>query len=76
MPNAGNFYAEIPVVVENLDHCFGTDEIDFSCGSGNKLAICSEIAGVNLRDFDVFFENFHSVSTGGLPRELQVEVKQ
>jgi hypothetical protein len=42
----------------------------------NKLAVCGEITGIDLRDFDIFFENFHPVSTGGLSEGLQVTEKQ
>ena len=64
MPDASDLYAAVVVVVEDVYHRFGPDEVDFSRGSGDKLAICGEIAWVDLGAFYVFFENFHSTSRG------------
>ena len=76
VPDASDFDAFVPVVVEDMNHRLSTDDVYFPCATRDKLAVRRERARVDLRDFDVFFENFHSVSTGGLPGELQVEVKQ
>jgi hypothetical protein len=64
VPDASDFYTFVPVVVENMYHRFGTDYVDLSCATRDKLAVRRERARVDLRDFDVFFENFHSDSTG------------
>jgi hypothetical protein len=61
VPNASDFDSFIPVVVEDVHHRLGPDEVDFSRGSGDKLAVCGEIARIDFRDLDIFFENFHSV---------------
>ena len=76
VPDASDLDTAVVVVVEDVDHRFGAYNIDLSCATRDEFAIRREVAGVDLGDFDIFFENFHSVSTGGLPGELQVEVKQ
>ena len=76
MPDASNFDAFVPVVVEDVHHGFGLDDVDLPRSTRDKFAVGSKVAGIDFRDFDVFFENFHSVSTGELSRGLQVEVKQ
>lgn len=60
MPDASNFDAFVPVVVEDVNHCFGLDDVDLPRTTRDKFTIGSEVAGIDFRDFDVFFENFHS----------------
>ena len=59
VPDASDFDAFVPVMVEDMNHCFGSDDIDFSTLSSNKFAICGEIAGIDFGDFYVLFEDLH-----------------
>jgi hypothetical protein len=60
VPDASDLDALIPVVVEDVHHRFGADNVNLAGRAPDKLAVRREVAWVNLRDFDVFFENFHS----------------
>ena len=61
MPDASDLYAAVVVVVEDVYHRFGSDNVYLACDTGDKFAIRREVAWVDLGDFDVFFENFHSL---------------
>jgi hypothetical protein len=60
VPDAGDFDVAIPIIIENVNHCFGTNDINLSCAARDELAVGCEIAWIDLGDFYVFFENFHS----------------
>jgi hypothetical protein len=64
VPDASDFDTFVPVVVENMDHRLSTDDIYLPCATRDKFAVCGKIAWVDLRDFDVFFEDFHAVLAG------------
>ena len=64
VPDAGDLDTAIPIIIKNMDCRLGANKVNFPRAARDKLAVCGEIARVNMRDFDVFFENFHSISIG------------
>ena len=62
MPDASNLDAFVPIIVKYVDHGFGGDDVYFTGLTLNELAICGKVAGIDLGDLYVFFQDLHKKS--------------
>jgi len=59
VPDSQDFNAPVPVMVEDSSGAVLADEVNFSICASNEFAVVCQVAGVDLRQVDVFFQNQH-----------------